>query len=219
LAACSDYPETQDTALADPSPRTWPASAWLCIAALCTYTLAQNSILWWLPQYAQNVMGASASESGALVGQFWSGMFAAQLFVAWWVLRVGVRRLLWLCAGCTLIFSLPLWLVENVSLLWWLAALWGFANLGLLKVVLSYGSTFTAVASPRLVSSLLLGATTGTALSPWVSSQIVAVGDAVTALKFGSSVYLLMFALLALAVVLAPGKGVSAQAAVSKSIS
>lgn len=216
LAAFSDYPETQDTALADPSPRTWPASAWLCIAALCTYTLAQNSILWWLPQYAQNVMGASVSDSGALVGQFWSGMFAAQLFVAWWVLKVGVKRLLWLSASCTLIFSLPLWLVENVGWLWWLAALWGFANLGLLKVVLSYGSTFTPVASPRLVSSLLLGATTGTAVSPWVSSQVVASGDAVTALKFGSAAYLLMLVLLALAVFLARHQDLPTDSAVSK---
>lgn len=28
-----------------------------------------------------------------MVGQFWSGMLVAQVFVAWWVLRIGVRRL------------------------------------------------------------------------------------------------------------------------------
>jgi TsgA-like MFS transporter len=203
LALFSSYPESNGEAAADPSPRSWPLSAWLCIAALCTYTLAQNSILWWLPQYAQQQLGASADAGGALVGQFWSGMFAAQLFVAWWVLRIGVNRLLWLSASSTLLFSIPIWLVTDVTWLWWLAAVWGFGNLGLLKVVLSYGSTFTAIASPRLVSSLLLGATTGTAISPWLSSQIVGLGDASYALKFGSSTYLLMLALLAVAVLLA----------------
>ena len=206
LALFSSYPESTGETAADPSPRAWPVSAWFCIAALCTYTVAQNSILWWLPQHAQQQLGATADAGGALVGQFWSGMFAAQLFVAWWVLRIGVNRLLWLSAASTLLFSIPIWWVTDASWLWWLAALWGFGNLGLLKVVLSYGSTFTAIASPRLVSSLLLGATTGTAISPWLSSHIVGLGDASYALKFGSFAYLVMLGLLAAAVLLAKGR-------------
>ena len=200
LALISEYPETEAYAVADPSPQTWPVSAWLCIAALCTYTLAQNAILWWLPQYAEQHLQASPQMAGSLVGQFWSGMFAAQIFVAWWVLKIGVLRLLWLAAAGTVLFSLPLWWVQDVQVLWVLATLWGFANLGLLKVVLSYASQFTSVASPRLVSGLLLGATTGTAVSPWVSSQIVALGDASWALRFGSLSYLCMVALLLCAV-------------------
>lgn len=200
LALWSSFPETEDYAVADPSPATWPAPAWLCIFSLCTYTLAQNAILWWLPQYAQQQLQASAQMGGSLVSQFWSGMFAAQIFVAWWVLKIGVMRLLWLAAAGTVLFSLPLWWVQDLQLLWVLAALWGFANLGLLKVVLSYASQFTAVASPRLVSGLLLGATTGTAISPWLSSQIVALGDPSWALKFGSFAYLCMLGLLACAV-------------------
>jgi len=199
LALLSRYPETEDYAAADPSPASWPVSAWLCILALCAYTLAQNAILWWLPQYAQQQLQASAEMGGSLVGQFWSGMFAAQVFVAWWVLKIGVMRLLWLAAAGTVLFSLPLWWVRDIELLWVLATLWGFANLGLLKVVLSYASQFTAVASPRLVSGLLLGATTGTAISPWVSSRIVALGDPSWALKFGSLIYLCMVGLLACA--------------------
>jgi TsgA-like MFS transporter len=199
LALLSQYPETEDTQSADSDPRSWPRAAWLCIAALCAYTLAQNAILWWLPQYAEQHLQASAEQAGSLVGQFWSGMFAAQIFVAWWVLKVGVVRLLWLAVAGTMLFSVPLWLVTDIEALWLLAALWGFTNLGLLKVVLSFASQFTVVASPRLVSGLLLGATTGTAVSPWVSSQIVSWGDAGSALRFGSAAYLGMAVLLVIA--------------------
>ena len=206
LASLSDYPDEAALADAEPPISSWPVSAWLCIAALCLYTLAQNTMLWWLPQYAQNQLGMRAASAGALVGQFWSGMFAAQIFVAWWVFRIGVSRLLGVAAVSTVLFSIPIWWVSDARWLWALAALWGFANLGLLKVVLSYGSQFTAVASPRLVSSLLLGATTGTAISPWVSSQMVAFGDAGTALRLGSVTYLVMVGLVALAVLLNRGR-------------
>ena len=200
LAAVSEFPETQQYADADPSPGTWPVSAWLCIAALCTYTLAQNAILWWLPQYAQGHLQASAESAGGLVGQFWSGMFAAQLFVAWWVLKIGVQRLPWLATGSTFALSIPLWWLPDMEAMWAMAALWGFGNLGLLTVLLSYATQFTEVASPRLVSGLLLGATTGTAISPWLSSQVVSWGEPRTALMFGSAMYLLMLLLLVAAV-------------------
>ena len=196
LSWLSSYPETDDYEAPDPSPSAWPLAAWLCIAALCAYTLAQNTILWWLPQHAQQHLQATPAAAGNLISQFWSGMFAAQVFVAWWVLKIGVVRLLWLAVAGTFVFSLPLWWVADIKALWMLSMLWGFANLGLLKVALSYASQFTAIASPRLVSGLLLGATTGTAISPWISSRIVALGDPAWALRFGSAVYLCMVLLL-----------------------
>jgi TsgA-like MFS transporter len=205
LAYTSQFPEQENFEGGDAAPSTWPASAWLCIAALCTYTLAQNTILWWLPQYAQNVLGAAQEPAGQLVSQFWSGMFAAQLFVAWWVFKIGVQRLLWLGCVCTCLFSVPLWLLRDIDALLVLATLWGFANLGLLKVVLSYATQFTPVASGRLVSGLLLGATTGTAIAPWVSSYIVAAGDVTWALRFGSAGYLVMIGLVAAAVLASRG--------------
>jgi TsgA-like MFS transporter len=206
LALLSDFPETDAIDDDATASATWPLSAWLCIAALCTYTLGQNVILLWLPQYAQSQLGMAAEPAGNLVSQFWSGMFAAQIFVAWWVLKVGVQRLLWLAAICILVFSVVLWVVKDSGLLLVLVTILGFANLGLLKLVMSYATQFTAVASSRLVSSLLLGATTGTALSPWLSSRFVAMGDEGTALQLGSFCYLVMLVLIGLAIVL-PRRG------------
>ncbi len=37
------------------------------VVALFLYTLAQNAILWWLPQYAQQQLQASAEMGGSLV--------------------------------------------------------------------------------------------------------------------------------------------------------
>ncbi len=199
LALISKFPEMPEAETSFGQMRRWPPAAWLCVVSLSLYTIGQNSILWWLPQHAQANLGASAETAGQFVGQYWSGMFAAQIFVAWWVYKVGVRTLLRLGATTTLLLSLPFWLLPDAGGFMWLAAAWGFANLGLLKIVLSYGTDVAEITSSQLVAVLLLGATTGTAVSPWLSSQIVALGDSVDALRFGSACFALMLVLLGLA--------------------
>ena len=200
LSVFASFPETVDEHTSLLEARTWPPAAWLCVICLGLYTVGQNSILWWLPRYAEDTLGASAEFAGQLVGQYWSGMFAAQLFVAWWVLKIGVRRLLLLGALTTLLLSTPFWWLAEPGPFMWLAAAWGFANLGLLKIILSYATELARASSSQLVSALLLGATSGTAVSPWLSSQIVAAGSSADALIFGSACFLLMFALLGVAV-------------------
>lgn len=195
LAALSRYPEHPEAALGQGPPR-WPAAVWCCMAALGLYTLGQSAMLWWLPQHVAALPGVAAEAGGRLVGQYWSGMFLAQLFVAWWVLRVGARRLVRLAAVTTALLSLPLWLVTDMERLWVLAALWGFANLGLLKLVLSLATEQVPQASPRLVSGLLLGATAGTAVSPSVTSVVVELGGSGLALRFASGCFAVMVLLL-----------------------
>ena len=177
----------------------WPLSVWLCIPALFLYTLGQYAILWWLPTYLVEVHQADAAQAGALVGQFWLGMFATQLFVAWVVLFVGVRRLVWIGAASTALVSVPLWLVADVALLYWLALLWGFANLALLKMVLAFATDQFAQPPPSLVSALLFGATSGTAVSPALTSAVVGWFDLFTVLVFGSACYLVLFIMLSVA--------------------
>ncbi len=67
------------------------------------------------------------------MGRFWQGMFLAQLFVAWWVLRIGLKRLVMIAAIMTAVGSIPLWSLRDAALLPWLALAWGVANLSLLK--------------------------------------------------------------------------------------
>ena len=123
-------------------------------------------------------------------------MFLAQVFVAWWVLKVGVRRLVLIASGTTLCGSLPLWNVSDIEWLIVLAMLWGFSNLALLKVILSFATEMVEVPGARLVSLLLLGATAGNAVSPYVTSQIVEWTDTKTILIFGSGCYGALFILM-----------------------
>ena len=123
-------------------------------------------------------------------------MFAAQIFVAWWVLKIGVRRLALVAGVGTSLFSIPLWIYGDADLLIILATLWGFANLGLLKVVLSFATQMLRKPTARLVSSLLLGATIGTAISPWLTSQIVAATSTRFVLQFGTGCYVALTILL-----------------------
>lgn len=208
LSLLSKYPEHDAVAAraapAQPVPGSrssnrWPLPIWLFIVALSLYTLAQNAILIWLPQYAEVQHGLSPAVAGSLVGQYWLGMFAAQLFVAWYVLRIGTERLLWLAVVSTLLLSLPLLVASGPSTLTALVTLWGFGNLGFLKLAISRATELVPTASPQLVSTLLLGATSGTAVSPLLSSFVVERSGEGAALLLGSSSYALMLILIAVA--------------------
>lgn len=217
LAATSSFPDQHRAennaaqAKITPAPfrsaqRFWPPAIWLCIGALCLYTLGQYSMLWWLPQHLQNTLGAQAQDAGVVVGRFWAGMFVAQLFVAWWVLQVGVRKLVLIACSSAFLLSLPLWLVNDISLIPWLGALWGFGNLAFLKIGLSFATELQPEPSPRLVSALLFGATFGTAISPHVTSAMVASFDTLTVLQFSSACYFGIVVLMVLVSAMKPGR-------------
>ena len=165
--------------------------------ALFLYTLGQYSLLWWLPNYLEIALLVPAARAGEVVGQFWSGMLVAQLLVAWWVLKIGVQRLVIIGSVTTMLCSMPLWLYGDIDGLMILAFFWGVANLGLLKMIISFATLTVTSPTPRLISGLLLGATLGTAVSPWVTSQIVERSSSYVVLQFGSGCYLaLLIALL-----------------------
>jgi TsgA-like MFS transporter len=116
-------------------------------------------------------------------------MFAAQIFVAWWVMKIGVRKLVLIAGVSTTLFSIPLWLYDDMRGLVILSTVFGFANLALLKITLSFATQLVRVPTARLVSGLLLGATIGTAVSPWITSQIVVATNNHFVLQFGTICY------------------------------
>ena len=189
LGCFSKFPDVKAADFEENESDPWSASVWLCIASLFLYTLGQYSILFWLPNYAETRLGATATDAGVLIGQFWLGMFVAQLFVAWWVLKIGVRNLVLTAALATVACSIPLWLIADINTLSMLTLIWGFANLGMLKAILSLATQMVHLPSARLVSLLLLGATLGTAISPALTSTIVEWTDNKTILMFGSGCY------------------------------
>ena len=200
LSALSTFPVTRrEDPVAKRSSTGWPGSVFLCLAALFLYTLGQWSILLWLPNYAETELGASRDASGNLVSLFWFGMFAAQIVVAWWVMKIGVRRLVLIAGTATSVFSLPFWLFTDLRLLPVFAFIAGVSNLSLLKVVLSFATQMVRIPTARLVSSLLLGATVGTAVSPWITSRIVAATDNYRILQFGTLCYITLTILLLVA--------------------
>jgi len=200
LVLVSDLPSTKPDKAATDERQSWPISVWLCIAALFLYTLGQYSMLWWLPNYAETQLGADVDQAGRLVTLFWLGLFVAQLAVAWLVLKLGVKRLVLISGVSTCLFSIPLWLIGDLAVLPVFAFLWGVGNFSLLKIVLSYATQMLKIPSPRLVSSLLLGATLGTAMSPWVTSSIVVATDNYFILQFSSLCYATLAFLLFMAV-------------------
>jgi fucose permease len=198
LPRVEPMPEQALANVESPAAR-WPAPVWLCIGSLFLYTLGQYSLLWWLPTYIETTLLVPREQAGEVVSQFWSGMFVAQLFVAWWVLKIGVQRLIIIGSISTSLCSVPLWLVTDIDALLILAFVWGVANLGLLKIIISFATLTVSTPTPRLVSGLLLGATLGTAVSPWVTSYLVEVASAYFVLQFGTACYVVLAVLLLVA--------------------
>ncbi|MEL6367001.1 MAG: hypothetical protein AAFQ16_03485 [Pseudomonadota bacterium] len=197
LATVSRFPRPPASRTSQPSAGSrWPLSAWLGIAALTTYTLGQYAILWWLPPHLDARWGIEIASGGVLVGRFWTGMFIAQIVVTIAVLRIGTFRLLGIAAVLTAVGSIPLWTTGDMRLLPSLALLWGIANLGLLKLALTFVTLQFEAPSPRLVSCVLLGATLGTAISPFVTSRLVELAGTGAVLKFGTSCHVVMALLL-----------------------
>lgn len=203
LAVMSTFPATttsdDDSATRHEPSARWPIIVWLCVFSLFLYTLGQYSILLWIPNYAETVLDVSREQSGQIVSHYWMGMFTAQLFVSWWVLKVGVRRIVVLAASACTLFSAPMWMLTDINVLLIMAAVWGFSNLALLKVVLSFTTQMVAVPTARLVAGILLGATMGTAVSPWVTSQVVVIFNNYFVLIFGTGCFAVMTGLLVVA--------------------
>ena len=121
------------------------------------------------------------------------------MFVAWWALKMGVQRLVFIGSLTAMLCSVPPWLYGDVDGLIILAFILGVANLGLQKIVTSFATFMARIPTPRLISGLLLGARLGTAVSPWVASQIVERSTSYLVLQFGLGCYMALVIVLLLA--------------------
>ena len=106
------------------------------------------------------------------------------------------RRLVLLSVAGGALGSAVLWSVTDTALLPWLSLLWGIAHLGLLKIVIAFATQAVSAPSSRLVAALLFGATSGTAVSPAVTSAIADASSVFTVLQFGTACYSLLAVLI-----------------------
>ena len=160
--------------------------------ALLIYLTGQNFILIWLPSYAEQAIAMSTSDAGGLISNFWAGMLGGQLIAAAILIKADTRTMTLLAAILAALSTIPLWSINNPTYMPYLTFCWGFVTLGLLKLILSLATEMVAVPSPRLVSVLLMAATTGTAISPSLSSILVANTAPSIALKVGTGCFLLV---------------------------
>ena len=127
------------------------------------------------------------------------GYVCRPLFVAWRALKMGVQRPVIIGSLITMLCSVPLWLYGDVDGLIILAFILGVANLGLQKITIFFATFIASIPTPRLISGLLLGATLGTAVSPWVTSQIVERSSGYFVLRCGPGCYVALVIVLLLA--------------------
>ena len=111
---------------------------------------------------------------------------------------MGVQRLVIIGSLTTMLCSVPLWPYGDVDGLIIFAFIWGVANLGLQKTIISFAAFMARIPTPRLISGLLLGAMLSTAVSPWVTSQIVERSSSYFVLRFGPGCYMALVIVLLL---------------------
>ncbi len=198
ITLLSTYPEVspEEKSPALTEVRSWPVPVYLCMIALFVYLVGQNFILIWLPGYSREAFQASEAAAGGLVSNFWAGMLAGQLLAATLLIRMKTRHLTMLAACMAMLATLPLWLFTDVIWLSRATFVWGFLTLGLLKLILSWATEAVPVPGPRLISTLLLAATTGTAVSPALSSLIVSQAGMRLPIQIGSFCFLIVLIVL-----------------------
>ena len=197
ITTISKYPEVE------PEEKTnlivelkkWPVSIYLCMGSLFLYLIGQNFILIWIPGYAETLPGVSSEQAGQLVSNYWKGMFIGQLVVVALLTKFRTATLTIFAAVLMLFSVMPLWLISELNILSIMTFVWGLVTLGLLKLILSWATEMVDIPGPHLIAALLMAATTGTAVSPDLSSRLVELSGIQAPIQAGSLAFLIVLIL------------------------
>ena len=190
VSAYSCFPLTaKETKTADGLlPKGVPV--WLCGAGLFAYLLGQVVMLIWLPNYMQTALGADLGQSAATIGRYWTGMVIGQVMLVLLLPKVPVHKLLGTIVGLSIIASVPLWTSTSATQIGLFAILLGVCNAGILKLTIAHAATL--VRHPqRAVTMMLVCGGAGQAVAPFLSSVLVEVMAAKSALLLTTFCYLL----------------------------
>ena len=198
IALTARYPETGRQAVHEqeaPQTERWPLGVHLVGLAMLIYLVGFVSIYSWVPNYAQDVLGAGVEVSGEIVSRMFLGMFIGQLIMFLLVLRFSLRTLIPIYSIMATSLTVSLWTATSAAQLELAMLCLGLATGGLFKTVLTFGTLQVADPSPKMVSYLIFHAGFGTAVAPFVSSFIVEQRDMAGALQFVTLCYALTLAL------------------------
>lgn len=208
IAIFSRYPETGTVA---PTRRTakvgtkthWPMAVHIIGLSILIYLIGFVTIYSWVPNYAQELLTLSAEASSEVVSRFFLGMFIGQLIMFFLVLRFSLRALVFTYASMAALMTFFLWNVNTGLQLQIAMLVLGLATGGLLKTVLTYGTTAVNNPSPKMVSYLIFYAGLGTAIAPFITSMIVDQFSMRAVLQFATLCYVSMLTLILVAFKLA----------------
>jgi len=199
IALVSRYPATGKHITKKQEPndaRHWPIGVHFIGLAMLVYLVGFVSIYSWVPNYAQDVLGAGVEESSVIVSRMFLGMFIGQLVMFFLVLRFPLRTLIVIYSIMATLLTVTLWTVASAMQLQLAMLGLGLVTGGLFKTVLSYGTTLVRYPSPKMVSYLIFHAGFGTAVTPFVSAYIVERRDMAAALQFATFCYVLTLILI-----------------------
>lgn len=176
IAAVSRYPDASaDTNKMDDTVKEgrWPVGVYVVGLALLIYLLVFIFIYSWVPVLASETMHATLEQGGALVSQFFAGLFVGQLITFAISFRVKLTALvatLLLTAVCA---TFGLWMSESYGEMSIAMIALGLLSGGVLKTVITYGTMLVKTPSSTMVSFLIFCTAIGSSIAPAFSSFLV----------------------------------------------
>lgn len=201
IALAGRYPVTRPAAAGERAGSEWsrwPASVHTAGLAMLAYLVGFVTIYSWVPNYAQDYLALDAETASEVVSRLFLGMFIGQLLMFFLVLRFSLRSLVFLYASLATLLTISLWSVGAGAELQVAMLALGLVTGGLLKTVLTYGTTAVPDPSPKMVSYLIFYAGLGTAIAPFVSSRVVEQYSMHGVLQFATLCYVAMLLLIVL---------------------
>ncbi len=190
MVLLSRYPPTAREARTIRNER-WPTALVFCCGGLAIYLFGQISMLLWLPNYIETILGAERAVGATAISRYWTGMALGQIALVLALLKFDAPRLLALVCVASALASSLLWMLNIPAQLLNAALLLGLCNAGILKLTMAYAASL--VKHPqRVITTLLFCASLGQVASPQASSTLVAVTSMKSALVLVTVSYVVM---------------------------
>ncbi len=200
LAMASDFEAgntPQKSQEKDP-PNEWNARIILLGVSLLLFMLAKISMFAWAPQLVAERFADNSDIASDFMGRLFATAFFGSIAGTWLVSKINVRLLVYGFVGLSLLSVVLLVDVNKESQAMLLAFAYGLSVSATFNAYTAYALAQVSIPGHRNIAYLLLMSTSGSALAPVVSSQVVErTGELSSAITFSAGVLALVVLTLA----------------------
>jgi TsgA-like MFS transporter len=176
-------------------------SIYIVAVAALLFIFAELSLMMWLVKYLETVLHFPLDTASLFVTIYWLSKAAGLLVNQFTVLKLGIKRYLFLSVSLGMAAFFILTQATTFSAILVSLVLFGFVNSGIYAALISYGCMQHEKPSPKTVAFIIASGSAGTLLSGWVSGLIVNYSGLYATIKFSALIYFLCLVAISLVTV------------------